>query len=212
MPYMMALGATKNEQLAYDYGKATALEARYIGANWTFSPVCDLNINKRNPLINVRGLTDDANLGCKMLSNIIKGMQENGIAACAKHFPGDGVDYRDQHITTTCNSLSMEEWWSTFGKTYKAFIDSGVKTIMAGHITLPDYPQELSKKFGLPLPATLNKHLITDLLKGELGFEGIVVTDALNMGGFKGWFDSQEVAELESFKAGCDMMLWPTEN
>lgn len=211
LPYMMALGATGDPKLAYNYGKATALEARYIGANWTFSPVCDLNLNRRNPLINVRGLTDDTELACSMLPEVIRGMQDGGIAACAKHFPGDGVDYRDQHIVTTENSLSMEEWWKTYGKTYKAFIKKGVKSIMAGHITLPDFPQQLIEKDSLPLPATLNKSLITDLLKGELGFEGIVVTDALGMGGFKGWYDSREISEIESFKAGCDMMLWPTE-
>ena len=212
LPYMMGLGATKDSQLAYDYGKATALEARSIGANWTFSPVCDLNVNPRNPLVNNRAMTDDKDLACRMFPQIISGMQENGLVACAKHFPGDGVDYRDQHITTTANTLKMEEWYQSFGAVYKELIDKGVQTIMAGHIALPDYPQQLSGRFGLPLPATLNKDLITNLLKEELGFEGIVVTDALNMGGFHGWFDTHEQAELEAFKAGCDMMLWPSEH
>ncbi len=212
LPYMMALGAADDKELAYDYGKATALEARSIGANWTFSPVSDLNINRRNPLINNRGMTDDAELACELIPEIIKGMQDNGLSACAKHFPGDGVDYRDQHITTTVNSFSMEEWQNTFGKVYREVIAVGVDSIMPGHISLPAYPQESDKRFGKALPATLNKNLITDLLKGELGFGGIVVTDALNMGGFHGWFDTHEEAELESFKAGCDMMLWPSEN
>lgn len=212
MPYMMGLGATDDAELAYDYGKATALEARSIGANWTFSPVSDLNMNRRNPLINNRGLTDNAELACKMIPEIIKGMQDNGLRACAKHFPGDGVDYRDQHIVTTENTLSMEEWYSTFGKVYKEVIGAGVDSIMPGHIALPAYPQKVSEKTGKPLPATLNKHLITELLKGELDFKGIVVTDALNMGGFHGWFDTHEQAEIECFKAGSDMMLWPSPN
>lgn len=212
LPYMMGLGATKDLQLAYDYGKVTALEARSIGANWTFSPVCDLNVNRRNPLVNNRAMTDDENLACRMFPQIISGMQENGLVACAKHFPGDGADYRDQHITTTANTLTMEAWYQSFGAVYKELIDKGVQTVMAGHITLPDYPQQLSERFGLPLPATLNKDLITTLLKGELGFEGIVVTDALGMGGFHGWFDTHEQAELEAFKAGCDMLLWPSEH
>lgn len=212
LPYMMGLGATNDTQLAYDYGKATALEARSVGANWTFSPVSDLNMNCRNPLVNNRSMTDDEKLACRMLPQIVNGMQENGLVACAKHFPGDGVDYRDQHITTTTNSLKMEDWHRSFGAVYKQLIENGVQTIMAGHITLPDYPQKLSERFGLPLPATLNKDLITTLLKEELGFEGIVVTDALNMGGFHGWFDTHEQAELEAFKAGCDMLLWPSEH
>jgi len=82
---------------------------------------------------------------------------------------------------------------------------------MAGHIGLPAYTKEISERFKMPLPATLSKELITDLLKGEMGFDGIVVTDALGMGGFAGWYPTREQSEIESFKAGCDMMLWPTE-
>lgn len=210
LPYMMGLGAADDEVLAYEYGKATALEARSIGANWTFSPVCDLNVNPRNPLVNNRALTDREELACKLLPQVVRGMQENGLAACAKHFPGDGVDYRDQHITTTENTLSMEAWYESFGTVYKHLIDAGVMSIMAGHIALPDYPQRLSERYESALPATLNRDLITGLLKQELGFAGVVVTDALNMGGFHGWFDTHEEAEIEAFKAGCDMLLWPS--
>lgn len=170
LPFMMGLGATNDPEIAYDYGKATALEARSIGANWTFSPVSDLNINRRNPLVNNRAMTDDADRACRLLPQIVRGMQENGIAACAKHFPGDGMDYRDQHITTTVNSLEMADWYATFGKVYREMIAAGVDSIMAGHIALPAYKQEKSVRFDLPLPATLNRALITDLLKGELGF------------------------------------------
>ena len=110
LPYMMGLGAANSEQLAYDYGKATALEARSVGANWSFSPVSDLNINKRNPLVNVRGIGDDPDHAIRLLKQVVRGMQENGMAACAKHFPGDGLDYRDQHIVTTNNDLPFSEW------------------------------------------------------------------------------------------------------
>lgn len=212
LPYMMGLGATDDAQIAYDYGKVTAIEARSIGANWTFSPVSDLNKNRRNPLINNRGLTDDEKLASKMLPQIVKGMQDNGLSACAKHFPGDGMDYRDQHITTTYNDCSLEDWRATYGKVFSDMIEAGVDSVMAGHIGLPAYPQELSERFKMPLPATLSKELITDLLKGEMGFDGIVVTDAINMGGFAGWYPTQEQTEIESFKAGCDMMLWPSKN
>ena len=210
LPYMMGLGATHDPQLAYDYGKVTALEARSIGANWTFSPVSDLNRNRRNPLVNNRGLTDNTELAVKMLPQIVKGMQENGLSACAKHFPGDGMDYRDQHITTTYNDCDMDDWRATYGRVFAEMIASDVDSIMAGHIGLPAYPQKLDERFGMPLPATLSKELISDLLKGEMGFEGIVVTDAIGMGGFAGWYPTQEQTEIESFKAGCDMMLWPS--
>ncbi len=210
LPYLMSLGATNCEEVAYDYGKATALEARSVGANWTFSPICDLNINKRNPLVNVRGMTDNPDLASKLLTQVIKGMQDNGLAACAKHFPGDGLDWRDQHIVTTSNSLSFEDWKKLSGKAFEDLINAGVYSIMAGHINLPSYQKETFEN-GMYLPATLSHELIDNLLKKEMGFEGVVVTDALDMGGFNGWYKSKRQAQIESFKAGCDMMLWPTE-
>lgn len=209
LPYLSGLGAANNEQLAYEYGKATALEARSIGANWSFSPVCDLLTNPRNPLVNVRSLSDDPELTSRLLTQVIRGMQDHGLAACAKHFPGDGVDYRDQHIVTTHNTLPMHGWEQLHGKVFADLIAAGVMSIMPGHITLPAYQKEVFAN-GMKLPATLSKELITDLLKGTMGFEGVVVTDALRMGGFTGWFKTQRQAEIESFKAGCDMMLWPT--
>lgn len=211
LPYLMSLGAANCEKIAYDYGKATALEARSVGANWSFSPVSDLNINPRNPLVNVRGMTDNPDLAIRLLNEVIRGMQENGLAACAKHFPGDGLDWRDQHIVTTNNTLGFEEWKELSGKVFQSVIDNGVYSIMPGHITLPSYQKEVFNN-GMKLPATLSYELITNLLKKEMGFTGVVVTDALDMGGFNGWYESKERSEIESFKAGCDMMLWPTEN
>lgn len=209
-PYLSSLGATNDPELAYRYGKATAMEARSIGANWSLSPVSDLLTNFRNPLVNVRSLTDDPQLACRMLPQVIRGMQENGLAACAKHFPGDGVDYRDQHIVTTENSLPMEQWWQLHGKVFAETIAAGVMSIMPGHISLPAYQKE--RQDGLALPATLSSELIEGLLKKEMGFRGIVVTDALDMGGFLGWYESSRRGQVESFKAGCDMMLWPGEH
>lgn len=208
LPYLMGLGATDSEKIAYDYGKATALEARFVGANWSFSPVSDLNLNKRNPLVNVRGIGDDPAHAVRLLRQVVRGMQENGLAACAKHFPGDGVDYRDQHIVTTNNSLPFEEWKKLSGRVFRELIEEDVYSIMAGHIGLSDYQRETFGK-GLKLPATLSHELITDLLKREMGYQGVVVTDALEMGGFMGWYKSRRQTEIESFRAGCDMMLWP---
>ncbi len=209
LPYLMGLGATNSEELAYNYGKVTALEALSVGANWSFSPVSDININSRNPLINVRGVSDDTGIAIPLLKNVVMGMQENGLAACAKHFPGDGVDWRDQHIVTTCNSLEFDKWKEFSGSVFSELIASGVYSIMAGHITLPDYQQEkFNEKYYLP--ATLSRELITKLLKTEMGFNGVVISDALDMGGFAGWYKTRERAEIECFKAGCDMLLWPS--
>ena len=210
LPYLMSLGAANDEETAYLYGKATALEALSVGANWSLSPIADLNINPRNPLVNVRCTGDDPELASRMLKQVIRGMQENGLAACAKHFPGDGLDYRDQHLVTTNNTLNMEEWKKLSGKVFQELIDDGVYSRMAGHITLPAYQKERAEN-GMYLPATLSHELITNLLKKEMGFKGVVVTDALGMGGFNGWYPKKEIAEIEAFKAGNDMMLWPTE-
>lgn len=209
LPYLMSLGAANDEETAYLYGKATALEALSVGANWSLSPVSDLNINPRNPLVNVRGIGDDPELASRILKQVVRGMQENGLAACIKHFPGDGLDYRDQHLVTTNNTLSMEDWKKLSGKVFQELIDDGAYSVMAGHITLPAYQKEVAEN-GMKLPATLSHELITNLLKNEMGFKGVVVTDALGMGGFNGWYPSKQISEIEAFKAGCDMMLWPT--
>ena len=151
------------------------------------------------------------NLAIKLLPQVIKGMQDNGLAACAKHFPGDGLDYRDQHIVTTNNTLSFDEWKKKSGKVFEEVIKSGVYSVMSGHITLPSYQKEIFDN-GMKLPATLSHELIENLLKKEMGFDGVVVTDALGMGGFNGWYKTMDISQIESFKAGCDMMLWPSEN
>ena len=209
LPHIMSLGAADSEKLAYEYGKSTAIEARCAGVSWVFTPVVDLPLNPINPITNHRSVSDDPEKVVQLASQIIKGMQDHGLAATIKHFPGDGVDYRDQHLLTSCNGLSMKQWWKYSGRAFQGCIDAGVYAIMPGHITLPAYQKE--KKDGLYLPATLSKELLTNLLKGEMGFEGVIVSDALVMSGFKGYF-TDEQADIEAFKAGCDVMLWTTPN
>ncbi|RED64907.1 glycoside hydrolase family 3 protein [Cohnella lupini] len=206
LPMAMALGAAGSGQLAYDYGKATALEARSIGVNWTFSPVADLNQNRFNPITNIRAVSDEPELTAAILEQVIQGMQDGGLAAGAKHFPGDGNDYRDQHMVTTRNPLPMEEWLSNHGYVFQRLIDKGLYSIMTGHISLPAYQKKSIK--GMPLPATLSDELTQQLLKRDMGFRGVVVSDALIMGGYLKWF-ARGRAEIECFKAGTDMMLWP---
>src|SRR5450759_2381602 len=135
----MALGAANSPELAFAYGKYVALESRSVGVDWVLNPVSDLNLNPFNPIINVRSISDDPDRAIRLLSQQIKGLQENGVAATIKHFPGDGVDFRDQHLLTSCNSLPIDVWKQKHGKVFKALIDSGVACIMPGHITLPAY-------------------------------------------------------------------------
>ena len=207
-PWQMTLGATADRDMAYDFGKYTAIPAQEIGINLSLGPVSDINMNNLNPVVNTRAISDDPTLVREMLSSMVKGMQEYGMGATAKHFPGDGVDYRDQHFVLTSNTLSMDEWRRTFGAVYKELIDNGLLCVMLGHISLPAYQKE--RIDGIAPPATLSHELSVDLLKGELGFKYAVMSDALCMNGFRTTYCDQVKSEVECFKSGCDLMLWPT--
>lgn len=207
LPFPMALGATRSEQLAYDYGKATALEAGLAGVNWTFSPVADLNVNRFNPITAIRAISDKPSWAIPLLKALVRGMQDHGLAATAKHFPGDGVDYRDQHMTTTVNSLSREAWLAQHGAVFQALVDDGLASIMTGHISLPAFQSETALG-GRYLPATLSAELSDGLLKRQMGFKGAIVSDALIMGGYLKWYERHE-AYLHTLNAGTDMLLWP---
>ncbi|MBW8334576.1 MAG: hypothetical protein K0M40_21355 [Prolixibacteraceae bacterium] len=207
-PNEMSLGAANSPSLAYDFGKAVAKQALSVGVQWVLHPVADLNLNPFNPITNIRSISDDPSKAIALLSQQIRGLQSNGVAATIKHFPGDGVDYRDQHLVTTSNSLPFEVWKEKHGRVFQALIDSGVACIMPGHITLPSYQKQ--KINGMYPPATLSKELLTDLLKGEMGFRGVIVSDAMVMGGFRGWYNNSLESEVESFKAGVDILLWPS--
>lgn len=207
-PNEMSLGAANSPELAYAYGAAVSKECQSVGVKWVLHPVADLNMNPLNPIMNVRSIGDDPDRAIRLLSQQIRGLQDNGVAATIKHFPGDGVDSRDQHLLTSCNSLPLAVWKQKHGKVFQALIDSGVACIMPGHITLPSYQTE--KINGFYPPATLSKELLTGLLKGEMGFKGVVVSDALTMGGFGGYFPTRLEGEIQSFAAGVDILLWPS--
>lgn len=207
LPPLMAVGAADDESLAYDYAKAIAKDSAELGVNWTFAPVSDLNINPLNLIVNTRALGDDVKRDSKLLGALIKGYQENGVLATAKHFPGDGIDYRNQHIVKSENSLGREEWFEKSGKMFQKAIDSGVAAIMAGHISCPALQNDGID--GIYPPATLSYDLITKVLKNEMSFEGVVVSDALDMGGFLRWEYEQEQAEVKCYEIGIDMLLWP---
>lgn len=207
-PNEMTLGAANSERLAYDYGTAVALESRAVGVCWVLHPVADLNLNPLSPIDNVRSISDDPDLAIRLLRRQIAGLQAHGVAATIKHFPGDGVDYRDQHLLTTANTLSLDHWRKYHGRVFQALIDAGVDVIMPGHITLPAYQH--AKLDGRFPPATLSKELLTDLLKGEMKFKGVVVSDAMVMGGFRGWYPTDLEGQIQSFLAGTDVLLWPS--
>jgi len=207
-PNLMTLGAANSEQLAYDYGKAVNLETRSLGINYVLHPIVDLNQNPFNPLINIRSISDDPDKAIRLLSKQIKGIQDLNVAATIKTFPGDGVDYRDQHLVTGENPYTMEQWWKNHGRVFQELINDGARSVMPGHITLPAYQKE--KINGLFPPASLSKELLTGLLKNEMGFKGVIVSDAMVMAGFRDWYPNQLEGEIQSFMAGVDLMLWPS--
>ncbi len=136
-PNMLAIGATNDPVAAYEYGRWTAAEATRVGFNWTFGPVVDLCLNWLNPVVSIRSLGQSAERVAELAGALIRGCQEHGLSATAKHFPGDGVDFRDQHLCVAVNSLSEPEWQETFGRVYESCFDAGVHAVMAGHIGLP---------------------------------------------------------------------------
>lgn len=203
------IGATNDVRYAYEMGRVSGVEASAIGCNWSFAPIVDLNRNWRNPIISSRSWSKDVDTVLQMSLAYMKGIQESGILPAAKHFPGDGVDERDQHLSFSVNSYSTEEWDNTYGKIYQGLIDAGLPSIMAGHIQLPSYEQyfhpELTDEDALP--ATLSKPLLDELLRGKLGFNGLVVTDASHMLGMSSIMSRREVLPT-AIEAGCDLFLF----
>ncbi len=198
----MAISAADSLDDAYLCGSACALQGMEHGVSWAFGPVADLNCNPNNPIMNIRSWGDDAERVGNFTSAFIDGMQSNGMIATAKHFPGDGMDSRDQHLCTSVNSLSREEWMLTYGKVWKRLIDGGVRAIMPGHIGLPAF-----EKNNEIVPATISHTLLTELLRGELGFDGIIVSDGMNMGGLAPYVGIEE-GIIKMVQAGCDVLIF----
>ena len=204
-----ACGATDDDSTAYSVGYVSGREAAAVGCNWDFGPVCDLLYNWRNTIVNTRAYGKDPELVIKNAKAYVRGVRESGLAVCCKHFPGDGIEELDQHLVMGVNTMECDEWDSTFGHVYKEMIDSGIQSIMAGHIALPEYSRKLRPgiKDEDIMPATLAPELITDLLRGKLGFNGLVLTDASHMAGMTAAMPrSQQVPG--AIAAGCDMFLF----
>ncbi|RUA08905.1 MAG: glycoside hydrolase family 3 protein, partial [Flavobacteriia bacterium] len=170
-------------------------------------PVADLNMNPLQNLVVERAVSDDADRAYPLLKAQIEGMKKASVVATVKHFPGDGATMKNQHFITSANNLSMSEWNRSFGTLYQKLINNGVAAIMVGHIRFPAYQK--AKLKGVYPPATLSKELMMDLLKGKMKFNGVIVSDALNMGGVAGYYKNKFESAIESFKAGVDLVLWP---
>jgi beta-N-acetylhexosaminidase len=209
-PDLMALGANDSEELAYEVGKVSALEGRSLGLHWTFSPCVDVAALPDSPVVSTRSAGRSLERVVKTCRGYLLGLQDHGLLATLKHFPGDGYTSFDQHLTTVESPLSLGEWWEGPGEIYRQLIDAGAKTIMAGHIALPAYDQP-DPRLGSCPPATLSRRLLSDLLRGELGFEGLLVSDAMGMGGVAGFVDPFE-SYARFLEAGGDCVLFARVN
>ena len=199
----MAVSASRNPEYAYRMGYTACAEGAAMGLNWSFAPIVDINMDFHNPITNVRTFGADPKQVLCYASAYMRGAKENHVAVAIKHFPGDGVDERDQHIVTSVNSLDAEQWDKTYGYVYRNLIDQGAQTVMVGHIALPCYASK-EERF---LPASLSKSLLTGLLREKMGFNGLISTDATPMVGFAVAMPRSKAIPT-AIAAGADMILF----
>ncbi|MEI6972067.1 MAG: glycoside hydrolase family 3 N-terminal domain-containing protein [bacterium] len=205
-PWAMACGAANNVKLVELMGEATGVESRACGVHWTLGPVVDLALRHDNPMMIGRAFGCDPRHVARMSTAFIRGVQKNGnMAATAKHFPGDGSEDREPHICTAVIDMTRKQWFDSYGVTWKAAIDAGVMSVMTGHIGLPFVDK--GRDFRGPTPATLSKKLQLDFLRGELGFDGCIICDAVCMIGFASWVAHADRAWM-SIESGTDCHLF----
>ena len=203
-PTNMGVAATGRELDAYEMGRVTAIEGRAVGIHLDFAPVADVNNNAANPIINTRSFGEDPDAVAMFVSAEIRGLQEHGMLATAKHFPGHGDTGTDSHISLPVIDAPWTRLDSVELVPFRAAIKSRVTAIMSAHIALPGIDS------GRVRPATLTPTLLTGVLRDSLGFEGLVVTDALDMGGVVKEYGAGESAVL-ALLAGADLLLQPAD-
>jgi len=212
LPGNMALGATGDTEYAKYAGQIIGSELSVLGINTNLAPVVDVNNNANNPVIGLRSYGDDAEMVGEMASATIEGLAEHNVIGCAKHFPGHGDTATDSHYGLPVVDKSKDVLMENELKPYTVAIDQGIEMIMTAHILYPqlDNSTVLSNKTGQQenLPATMSKAIITDLLKGEMGFDGIVSTDAMNMAGVANTYDQVQAVKL-AIQAGVDLICMP---
>ncbi|MFB6804088.1 glycoside hydrolase family 3 protein [Peribacillus butanolivorans] len=214
LPGNMALGATRNKNYAYQSGEIIGKELSSLGINVNFGPAVDVNNNPGNPVIGVRSFSSDPDLVSKLGIETIKGLQSQNMIATTKHFPGHGDTAVDSHYGLPLVTHNKERLRSIELVPFQKAIDAGVDMMMTAHVQFPAFDDTtyISKKDGqeIMVPATLSQKVITGLLREEMGFEGVVVTDALNMKAIADNF-GQEDAVVLALKSGVDIALMPAQ-
>ena len=195
--------------LARDMGRVAGAETTALGCNWAFAPMVDIHQNWRNTVVATRSFGNTPEVVIERAKAFFDGISETRSACAIKHFPGDGVDERDQHVVTSWNTLGVDDWHASYGRVYRELIAYGVQSIMVGHIGAP----ELSRRYrpGIAdaeiMPGTLAPELLQNLLRGELGFNGLILTDASPMVGLTSAMKRRDLVPA-TIAAGCDMFLF----
>jgi beta-N-acetylhexosaminidase len=212
MPGNMALGATRSEEVAEKVGRAIGEELHSLGINMNLSPVLDVNNNPDNPVIGVRSFGEDPQMVGKMGNAYIKGLQASGTAATAKHFPGHGDTATDSHIALPTVPHDIERLKAVELYPFQQAMNAGIDAVMTAHVTFPkiDDTTAISKKTGavIPVPATLSHKVLTGLMREEMGYNGLIITDAMNMLAIADHFGQVDAA-IRTVKAGSDIVLMP---
>lgn len=203
-PHAMALGSTHNTSFAYEMGKAISKESRILGVHWNFAPVADINNNPLNPVINIRAFSEDKNEVSEFVKAFINGSKNTRILTSAKHFPGHGNTEIDSHYDLPRINGDADYLRSNELKPFQEAITAGVHSIMIGHLEVPSFDPTPG------IPSTLSKPIITRLLKNEMGFDGLIITDAMNMEGVTKYFSSEDAVIL-AVTAGIDVILMPAD-
>ncbi len=199
-PHTMALAAGGDPQAAYEMGRITALEARAVGVNWVFAPVADVNVNPENPIINVRAFSESPAQVAQFVAAFIRGCQEAGALATAKHFPGHGDVAVDSHLGLPVVEADRLRLNAVELVPFRAAMEAGVGSVMTGHLAVPALDPDRGT------PATLSRPILTDLLRREMNYDGLIATDAMDMAGVANQWSPGEAA-VRAVLAGADMLL-----
>lgn len=204
--YPSGLGAAAKPEYAYEVGRCVAQEVKLAGCRWDWGPVVD-NASPLSSINLTRTYSDNPDLSCKLVKAHVQGIQSAGVAATVKHFPGaDRDEYRDSHISSPFIHQDYEEWYERQGRIFQAGIDAGVYSIMTAHVGFPAVDD--TKINGNIIPATISEKIITGLLKGKMGFKGVVITDAIGMRGLSALYKPEQLY-IELLNAGNDVILGP---
>lgn len=209
-PHAMAFGATYNPAFEEKFAEITAQESRAIGVHWNYYPVADVNINPKNPIINTRSFGEDPQQVAAMVAAYVRGSRKYGLLSTAKHFPGHGDTATDSHLGVAMVSGDLPRLESVELPPFEKAVEAGVDSIMVAHVTIPALEPDADKV------ATTSHKIVTDLLKDKFHFQGLIVTDALEMHGLTRLYPENTAnpagrAAVDAMKAGNDMILLPSD-